>query len=449
MDAEDILPLFATLWEVMDGCAKQYRCATALYFMSVLAYRKSIRVDRMIQATHHGKGPVDSQNGVVKNKCRRHFNRTKIPEIEDRFAIDAHTVEANGKRASFAGRIKAIMDTPDQIYGVKGDVKHEKREQSAKISKRCFHVMHHGNTDSPANAKLDLINTKFGSTGFISKSGQTQNGIMAHYHFVAFPELGIGRVAARRIPCACEPCCKMLKIPWDNGVTDPQDQPRFATVTDCKYALILGDLNDWRIIYLKENPEVMDVEELEQVYNDILGEHEAAAARNIAPGGFGAYGADEYHLVEWKSEAFPLEKETDKVEGMAGNVLPAGTLVAKGVYWNDVGRAPRWYTPPSGRRVQRLFRVRYVVSPQLVVNDPSDDVVFPRSRKDRNRVLKMGPKRVTDECHGHVLAEVARRARLDHEEDADADGLAIGDCNDEDDESVEYVSGDESESDND
>ena len=85
----------------------------------------------MIQATHHGKGPVDSQNGVVKNKCRRHFRRTKIPEIEDRFAVEAHTVQANGKRASFAGRIKAIMDTPDQMYGVKetSNTRKEKRRQ--------------------------------------------------------------------------------------------------------------------------------------------------------------------------------------------------------------------------------------------------------------------------------------------------------------------------------
>jgi hypothetical protein len=38
----------STYYELMDGCAKQYRCANALFFMSVLASKYRIMVDRMI-----------------------------------------------------------------------------------------------------------------------------------------------------------------------------------------------------------------------------------------------------------------------------------------------------------------------------------------------------------------------------------------------------------------
>ena len=37
-----------------DGCAKQYKCATVIYFMSLLANKHDIVVDRAISASGHG-----------------------------------------------------------------------------------------------------------------------------------------------------------------------------------------------------------------------------------------------------------------------------------------------------------------------------------------------------------------------------------------------------------
>ena len=56
------------IWENTDGCAEQYRCASALYLMSVISQTHSIIIDRGISAPGHGKEVVDGLNDVV-NTC--------------------------------------------------------------------------------------------------------------------------------------------------------------------------------------------------------------------------------------------------------------------------------------------------------------------------------------------------------------------------------------------
>ena len=54
-----------------DGCASQYGCASAVFFMSVLATKYKIVVDRAVSCSGHGKNEVDSINGVDKNTILR------------------------------------------------------------------------------------------------------------------------------------------------------------------------------------------------------------------------------------------------------------------------------------------------------------------------------------------------------------------------------------------
>ena len=61
-----------TIWlDNTDGCSKQYRCGTALYLLSVLAYVHRIIINRMINAPGHGKGMIDGLNAVDKQFIRR------------------------------------------------------------------------------------------------------------------------------------------------------------------------------------------------------------------------------------------------------------------------------------------------------------------------------------------------------------------------------------------
>jgi hypothetical protein len=63
----------AILYEQSDGCAKQYKCATALWVLAHLSHKYRIAINRMVTAPHHGKGSVDALAGVDKNYIRAHF----------------------------------------------------------------------------------------------------------------------------------------------------------------------------------------------------------------------------------------------------------------------------------------------------------------------------------------------------------------------------------------
>ena len=54
------------IWENTDGCAKQYRCASALYRMSVMPHCYSVIIDRGISEPGHGKEVEDGLNAVDK-----------------------------------------------------------------------------------------------------------------------------------------------------------------------------------------------------------------------------------------------------------------------------------------------------------------------------------------------------------------------------------------------
>ena len=43
----------STIWETTDGCAEQYRCASAMYLMSVISQTYSLIIDRGISAPGH------------------------------------------------------------------------------------------------------------------------------------------------------------------------------------------------------------------------------------------------------------------------------------------------------------------------------------------------------------------------------------------------------------
>ena len=49
-----------------DGCAEQYRCATALYLIYFLSQLHSIIFDRGISAPGHGKEVVGCLNAIDK-----------------------------------------------------------------------------------------------------------------------------------------------------------------------------------------------------------------------------------------------------------------------------------------------------------------------------------------------------------------------------------------------
>ena len=68
-----------TIWENTDGCVKKYRCASALYLMSVMSQCYSIIIDQGISEPGNGKEVVDVLNAVDKRYIYQLMSTVKLP----------------------------------------------------------------------------------------------------------------------------------------------------------------------------------------------------------------------------------------------------------------------------------------------------------------------------------------------------------------------------------
>lgn len=452
-ESTNLLVEGSTLYQQCDGCAKQYRCALSLYLQSAIACAYKINYDVMNTAPGHGKGPCDSQGGVDKSECICHMRTVGLPETEgDSKYVHANKIDENGKRKSMAEEFAKILNDPARTGGVKGHKKHQKRETNKKINMRYYAVMHHGNTDVAANSHVPLMNTNCKATGF-TKQNDPYYGISSHYHFYACPQLGLGTIAVRRIPCACEPCSNQLRNPWETGIM-PCDQPRFKCPENCAYKRIFGEKNKWKIIKIVAGADDDEAArtELEEVYDDILIHHENRVADEIIIGGYGAIDADddreEFYLVKWTTDAYPLANDSNTVEGVNGT-LPAGSMVAKGIYWNKVARATDWYTPPPPlREEERTFRIRYVLKGNISLLGHNNGAIFPSNRRDRQSVLAKNPMKICENSRIELEQLIAERALLDYLETMDPTAMSAGngDDSEEEDDSQEPGSFEEEDS---
>ena len=72
--------LSTILWEIADGCTKQYCCATTIYLLSLLSKEYNIVIDRAVGAPGHGKDVVDGLNAVDKAFLKKAIMGNKNPE---------------------------------------------------------------------------------------------------------------------------------------------------------------------------------------------------------------------------------------------------------------------------------------------------------------------------------------------------------------------------------
>ena len=101
---------------------------------------------------------------------------------------------ADGEKFNLAEECKRLLEDPARFAGVKSEGgKRAKREGAGKLMGRFYHVLR------AANLKFGNLQKK--SEGF--EKGES-NGIILHYNFRAMKKLGLGVIAARRVPCACE-----------------------------------------------------------------------------------------------------------------------------------------------------------------------------------------------------------------------------------------------------
>ena len=69
----------STIWENTDGWEEKYRCASAIYLMSVLSQRHSIIFYRGISASGHDKEVVGGLNYIAKRCIYQLMSTVQLP----------------------------------------------------------------------------------------------------------------------------------------------------------------------------------------------------------------------------------------------------------------------------------------------------------------------------------------------------------------------------------
>jgi hypothetical protein len=413
--------------EETDGCSKQYRCATACFLLSLLATTHKIVIDRAIGAPGHGKDEVDGLNATDKRYLSEKMSVTYEPEVKEAVNRMAPEARENGESKSFARECVRLCSLPDRFEGVKSEGKSKKREDNRKMRMLFYHEQ----------KAEDVL---FGGLKYEMKGLQTgmrRNGLMARYNIRADPDLGIGKIAVRRIPCACNGCIEQLEMLWVPGVK-PAEQGRYATSKTCHWRSIFFEteekgLNDWVIadLFPKKESSEEEEEEAYMIYIQSLAEE---AKREIGAGKTGAFATEDqefegYYLVEWVSEPRVLDEPMTLAEYEPPIHLPIGELVCNAIYLDRIPGAKRWWYRTDilvTVRLQQVLIGDLNLLPQTPLNKPGG--------ASRRLVTAHQAKKLSEEDHLRLADEIGRREIANLYEEEDDIGEESDDGEDEDDE---------------
>ena len=454
----------AVFYEQCDGCTKQYKSGTALWSMIFLAHEFGISIDRMITAAGHGKGTVDALAGFDKGFIRKCFRAVKyIWEDIDKtsYGTASYSVDENGKSVSFAMRCRDLLDNEERVFGVKSTgPKSQEREKNRKTRQKfydCVSYPPYGDEVVPLAKTCYKVCSGFDSPTYQDAKGNTKhygkNGIKEHFHFYCHYRMKPLTCATRRIPCSCDSCHKQITKPWDPTIKDDAKQPRFANPPNCTLKDVLSGMNQWKILTIRVDPKKNVQEEIDECYEDALDGLEAFYLDKVKKGNIGGISAEDkqtapdgYYIVKWMGEPEILQQPA-KVEGYNAGLMPAGTLVCKGQYYNRVPRNPRWYQIGDRGYAEKThyFRLQNVLEAEIELeryhkrNGP-----VPAGNNLTPQQLKMAPARcyrVPIEAEQKMMTEKARRAALDvveceyqaHQSDDDDEDENMDDKSDEQD----------------
>jgi hypothetical protein len=318
--------------------------------LSLIAVTYGIVYDRAIGAWGHGKDEVDGLNAVDKCFITEKMSLVVTPEANESLKRVAAEAMVEGVSKSIAGKAAHLCSDATHIEGVKSEGKYLKREMNASMKKRLYHVH---DEDSTEHVNLSMKCKPF------LKGKETGYGLKSMYNLRADPDLGFGRVAVQRIPCACEACLHQFNQEWDPNV-EVSLQRRYASSTACILWEIFEGLNDWNIVQLLPGND-NDKEEIQTIHRIVL--DTKAKSLCVEVDNVGAFctedpDADGYYLVKWSSQPYWLEESLELMEYHPPLFVPHGELVADAVYLNLVpatstsvvhtGRNVYHRPPPTG-----------------------------------------------------------------------------------------------------
>ena len=129
-----------------------------------------------------------------------------IPEVNGKESrMSAHSM-VGSTSCSLAKERKGVCNDEVRVNGVNIHRKHKKIEDTQKLKKN---IVSFTNKDD-----VVIVEINKESIGFRKVN---RNGISSMYNMRCDPKLGVGKVAVRRIPCACSFCIEQLDLLWDKN----------------------------------------------------------------------------------------------------------------------------------------------------------------------------------------------------------------------------------------
>lgn len=388
------------MFDDTDGCAKQYRCALALYLLSMLAAIHGVVIDRAIGAPGHGKDLVDGLNAVDKRYLSGKMCVLGMPEMESEDRMTPVSM-VEGVSKSLTVECARLCSLKSRKEGVKSEGKYAKREAAAQMRERHYHVC--------SESEATFSNLKMLVKGL--KKG-TKNGLLSMYNIRADPSLGLGKVAVRRIPCACDNCIYQLKKPLSE---------RYSNSSNCHWYPIYEGLNDWQIVSIHSETEPSE-EEIVEVNHVVLDSMTRNIISEIKPTNVGAFSTDDpdadgYYLVEFLTDPFRLDKDTALKEYDPPMLLRKDELVVTAKYFNKVPRASKWYTPSNIKTTVHIQQVILAGLSLLPISAADNRLPSYLTKAARRSADAKKAVRIAQSDHEIILEQLARRQIIDYEEE--------------------------------
>ena len=404
----------SVLLDHTDGCAKQYRSGNALFLLNIFSLKYHIVIDRAVGAPGHGKSIIDGLNAVDKHYLRKVMcmsGSTKSDDLEIRMKMYAITQNST---LSFAEECARLCGLESRRFGVQSSPTYDSRKQ--KVNERVYHVQ------DPDNVRYSHISK--GTKGWRRDKSTRGNGIQYHYNFRADPALGLGHVAARRIPCMCEACINQLQKSWLPN-KDFSEQPRYKpNNTDCQLWNVLGSLNNWRKISITDT----DADSgactqitTKNIFRDTLRDRASALMSLIEEGNYGAIATTDtsalsgYYVFCFRSCGYILQKGIVTNSGK----IPSGELVCDITWLNPVPKSSKLYSHgfKDDSSLDTVVRIQHVVEVNVQFKLVTARGMLPKvlrpmfsTLKSKNTII------IDDDCHNDIIDTILARSHMDYDE---------------------------------
>jgi hypothetical protein len=291
-----------------------------------------------------------------------------------------------------------------------------KREMSRKYTSKKYFVQK--KEDVPFhNLKMTWSKSCFKSIKVADGRSKVRGceTVISHYHYRVDSKLGEGKCLMRRIPCLCKSCNSQLKRKWLPGV-EPSKQPRYQNVSNCKYASVLGDYNQWIIMPFLLGKDSTEGD-LEEIHHTILTSIASNIAATVAESSYGAVNTEDpqtdgFYIVKFISSPYTLQNDVE----VNGDRISSGTLVCDAEYLSPAFKGSNWYVTPIGNIVSVVVEMSKVLISNIDV-----ELATERSQLDRNlkvltssEILSKKPFRLSDNDRKNIIDEIRRREAMEY-----------------------------------